>query len=108
MKLPEVKLPGDGAAFERFVKLMRTERERHMRKWGSRAHSLEKWIAIIAEEFGEFVQAANDHRIGAFGAGLTPILEELVSTAACCSACFEETLEPGIENSKSVVLHCTH
>ena len=41
-----------------------SERDRQDRKWGEQNHAPEKWLAILAEEFGEAAKAALEHGDG--------------------------------------------
>jgi len=64
---------------------IRDERERQDNKWGSqRKHSNEKWLAILAEEFGEAATEVNDRLDSA-------LFEELVQVAAV-AVCWLEAL----------------
>lgn len=91
---------GDGVAFDNAV---RNERLSQDRKWGPKPaiHSprdpeLLKMLAVIAEEFGEIARAVLELRAASIAdvadpvEHLTNLRDELVQTAACCRALWEQ------------------
>ncbi|MCA4157671.1 MazG-like family protein [Priestia megaterium] len=71
------------------------ERIKQNKKWGLQRHDMGKWLAILAEEFGEVAQAMQG------SLGLTSIketdadnlYEELIQVAAVASAIAEQVKE---------------
>lgn len=71
------------------------ERHRQNAKWGLQRHDLGKWLAILAEEFGEAAQAMQPLM------GLTSVkdtdkddlFEELIQVAAVAAAIAEQIKE---------------
>lgn len=57
------------------------ERGRQDAKWGEQNHSDERWLAILAEEFGEVAKDVVERRPG--------LRTELIQTAAVCVAWIE-------------------
>jgi NTP pyrophosphatase (non-canonical NTP hydrolase) len=74
------------------------ERESQLSKWGIQRHDMGKWLAILAEEFGEVAQAMQP------SLGLTSVKEsdasdlykELVQVAAVACAIAEQVKEQSI------------
>ncbi|MCY9017244.1 MazG-like family protein [Priestia megaterium] len=72
-----------------------TERIKQNEKWGVQRHDMGKWLAILAEEFGEAAQAMQGPL------GLTSmketdaddLYEELIQVAAVASAIAEQVKE---------------
>lgn len=44
----------------RTIVLVGFERERQDKEWGEQNHSVERWISILGEEYGELCQAVNE------------------------------------------------
>ena len=62
------------------------ERKRQDNKWGEQNHHPFKWLAIIAEEFGEASKAVLESRMISSD---NSYREELIETAASCIAAVE-------------------
>lgn len=63
------------------------ERERQDAKWGEQNHNPERWMLILAEEFGEASKEANE--ITFRGRNPANYRQELLQTAAVCVAAIE-------------------
>lgn len=63
------------------------ERERQEAKWGEQNHNQTNWLAILAEEFGEYAKEVTEQIFGADN--WDKIREECVQTAAVALAIVE-------------------
>jgi len=45
------------------LSIVKNERKRQDEKWGVQNHSIEWWVAILGEEYGEFCQCVNEWAI---------------------------------------------
>lgn len=72
--------------FERICYLIRKERKRQDAKWGRSfpGRPQEKWLAILAEEFGEVARAILEHD------SEEHLREEIIQTAAVCASWLEQ------------------
>ena len=66
---------------ETILTLIRMERGIQNNKWGVQDHSNERWLTILAEEFGEVAKALLESDDG--------LANELLQTAAVCVAWLE-------------------
>jgi NTP pyrophosphatase (non-canonical NTP hydrolase) len=67
---------------EKFLNLILDERKRQDEKWGVQDHTPFKWVAILAEEFGEVAKAAYEKKPDEY-------LTEIVQVAAVSMAMYE-------------------
>lgn len=66
---------------------IREERVFQDKKWGEQNHTIEKWMLILSEEFGEAAKEANEC-VFRFKSSLD-YRKELVQVAAVCVAALE-------------------
>lgn len=80
-----------------FVELVQLERKRQDEKWGIREHlPLYHWLAILAEEFGEFSKEVCE--LGSKEEGDIPrAIMELVHTAAVAQVIYEQFFQARLE-----------
>lgn len=73
------------------------ERDRQDELWGLQRHEYSKWLAILAEEFGEVAQAINGINFpkDAKQTDADNLYEELIQVAAVAVAIAEQVLEEG-------------
>lgn len=72
---------------EQVLKLIETERQRQLKKWGDQKHGHGKWLLILQEELGEVSKAVLEDS----GSTNNPyLLEELVQSAAVITAWIED------------------
>lgn len=74
-----------------YISKIQDERLKQDQKWGEQNHSAERWVSILAEEFGEMAREVNDQN-------LDPYETELIQTAAVALAmleCYGRKLEKG-------------
>lgn len=76
------------SAFDRFIALVQTERERQAEKWGEPARHPHTWITILSEELGEVSRAV-------LHGNKENLIEELVQVAAVAEAFFEQVVKDG-------------
>ena len=72
-----------------FVELVQLERKHQDEKWGKQDRSLAMWVTILAEEFGEFAQAACDLEDGR-ATDVEHAIHELASVGAVAQSIFEQ------------------
>lgn len=69
--------------------MVKKERQRQDKMWGYPQNNAPfEWLAILAEEFGEFAQAMNDLMFKGEG-GVDRVLEEAIEVAAVAVAIVE-------------------
>lgn len=85
-KQGQTKMHFDNAAFVSLVAVT-NERRKQDKKWGEQNHDPFTWLTILAEEFGEFAQAALHTRFG--GSAAEGLHEEAVHVAAVALAMVE-------------------
>jgi len=81
--------PGLCAEFQSRVA---TERKRQLAKWGLQRHSIERWVLILAEEFGEVAQSANE-AVFRDPSRIWHVLDELVHVAAVAEGMYSDLRE---------------
>lgn len=90
-------------AAEVAVAEIQAERTRQDEKWGVQNHTLEWWVAILAEECGEFAEAVLQTHFGGPKGGLPNVRKEASHCAAVAQAvieCLERQAQGcGIEKS---------
>lgn len=77
---------------QRSIDLVLGERDSQDERWGVQRHSWPEWTTILAEEFGEAAQAANNEHFHPTG-DLSRLKEELVQVAAVAVAMIEHIEE---------------
>ena len=65
-------------------KMIISEREHQLEKWGIQTHSNPTWFRILSEEVGEIVKSINEEKPEA------EMVEEVIQTAAVCVAWLEQ------------------
>lgn len=78
------------------IDMVIAERRRQIKLWGDSGNTLDEWIRILGEEFGELCQAVNEtcfqHPRHPERGGYANIVEEAVQVAAVAVAIAEATL----------------
>ena len=75
------------------VSMLLRERLYQDEKWGKQRHSMEKWLAILVEEVGEFAQAIQNDEIQSKKTDANNKLKEIIQVSAVAVAIAEQLIE---------------